>query len=56
MAHIMRHTQVRTIVVEGNGLDPSVMSRYQRHHGYHVYRLDVVDERRFITAKGCART
>ena len=44
---------VMTMVVEGNNLDASVMSRLQRLHGYDIYRLDDGgDDRRHVTPDG----
>ena len=44
--------RVGSIVVEGSNLDPRLMARYQRVHGFTFYRLDFLDGRRLITPEG----
>lgn len=47
-----RRLKVRHIIVEGHGLSPEVMRRFQSEHSYTVLRLDEHDGRRFILPTG----
>jgi hypothetical protein len=49
--HHAGSVRINALVVEGSHLHPSRMRRLQATHGYHAYRLDDHDDRRFITAR-----